>query len=106
MNRAVVQTFFWWQEGQNQRLLHEKAQEAQKQELGLSAALTHAEGEPPRKRSLFMRLLRFFAAYSTSASKVEQVQRAPFATHIGRPGQPRLGYGRGGALVQPTVLSC
>jgi len=25
MNRAVVWTFFWWQEGQNQRLLHEKA---------------------------------------------------------------------------------
>ena len=25
MNRAVVCTFFWWQEGQNHRLLHEKA---------------------------------------------------------------------------------
>ena len=34
----------------------------------------------------FLRLLRFFAACSTPASKVEQVQRAPFATRIGRPG--------------------
>jgi len=25
MNAAVVWTFFWWQGGQNQRLLHEKA---------------------------------------------------------------------------------
>ena len=48
MKRAVVWTFFWWQEGQNQRLLHEKAQETQKQELGLSAALTRAQTEPPR----------------------------------------------------------
>ena len=30
----------------------EKAQAAQKHELGLSAALTHAETEPPRTRSL------------------------------------------------------
>ena len=66
----------------------EKAQEAQKHELGLSAALTHAETEPPHpaQRLWFLRFLRFFAACSTPASEVEQVQRVPFATRIGRPG--------------------